>query len=215
MKKYTSILFDLDGTLTQSGIGITRSAAFALESLGLPVPEEIQLNVFVGPPLRETFPKFGVKQEEIDKAIQIFRSRYTTIGKFENTPYEGIQHVLETLQSNGYHLYVATSKPQQVAIEILEHFHLTMYFDEIIGASLDASRESKEDVIAYLLEKIGNAHCIMVGDTDFDVIGAKKNGMDCIGVSWGYGKEQSMIDAGAIQIAHTMEELLQILQKDA
>lgn len=215
MKRYTSILFDLDGTLTESGIGITKCAAFALDRLGLPIPPVEDLNVFVGPPLRETFPKFGVKDEDIDKAIQIFRSRYTTKGKFENIPYNGISDVLHTLKNQGYHLYVATSKPEPVAIEILEHFKLAQYFEEIVGASLDASRESKSSVIAYLCNHIDSKTAIMVGDTAFDVIGANENNIPCIGVSWGYGSKESMLQEGVIAVVDTMDDLLQILQKDA
>lgn len=194
-----TILFDLDGTLTESGIGITRSAAYALDQLGIPHPAPEELSVFVGPPLRKTFPEFGVKEEDVDQAIQIFRSRYTTIGKFENQPYEGIEQMLKDLKENGFHLFVATSKPENIAKEILEHFHLSQYFEEIAGASLDASRENKSAVIAYLLEKQ-------------DV---KEHAIPCIGVNWGYGNKQSMIEAGAVTVVDTVEQLEEYLKKNA
>lgn len=211
MKK--AILFDLDGTLTDSGEGIMNCAKLALEHYGLPIPSEAELRTFVGPPLHDSFIRFGVPAEEADNAIKIYRSRYIPIGKFENHPYEGIRQVLEKLQALGHTLYVATSKPETMSVEILEHFDLAKYFDIIAGASFDRSRSSKEDVIAYLLEQCGDYdQKIMVGDTAFDVIGAKAHGIPTVGVAWGYGKVEDMVDAGAISIAHTMDELFEALK---
>ncbi len=211
MKK--AILFDLDGTLTDSGEGIMNCAKFALEHYNLPIPSDAELRTIVGPPLHETFIRFGVPAEEADNAIKIYRSRYIPIGKFENHPYEGIRQLLEKLKALGHTLYVATSKPESMSVEILEHFDLAGYFDIIAGASLDRSRSSKEDVIAYLLNQCGDYdEKIMVGDTAFDVIGAKAHGIPTIGVSWGYGKVEEMTAAGAVSIAHTMDELFDALK---
>ena len=211
MKK--AILFDLDGTLTDSGEGIMNCARLALEHYGLPIPSEAELRTFVGPPLHESFVRFGVPEEEADNAIKIYRSRYIPIGKFENHPYDGIYHMLEQLKELGHTLYVATSKPETMSVEILEHFGMAKYFDIIAGASFDRSRSSKEDVIAYLLEQCGDyEEKIMVGDTAFDVIGAKAHGIPTVGVSWGYGKVEDMEKAGAISIACTMEELFDMLK---
>lgn len=212
MKK--SILFDLDGTLTDSGPGILNCAALALEYFGLPVPSREELRVFVGPPLQDTFVKFGVPAERTNEAISVFRSRYLPIGIFENEPYPGIRALLETLQAEGYTLYVATSKLESAAVQVLEHFDLARYFHRICGANADSSRSTKEDVIAYLIAQNGcTDNMIMVGDTKYDVIGAKEHGIPCIGVSWGYGKVTDMLDAGACAIANTMEELLEFLRK--
>ena len=211
MKK--AILFDLDGTLTDSGEGIMNCAKLALEHYGLPIPSEAELRTFVGPPLHDSFIRFGVPAEEADNAIKIYRSRYIPIGKFENHPYEGIQDTLEKLKALGHTLYVATSKPETMSVEILEHFDLAKYFDIIAGASFDRSRSSKEDVIAYLLNQCGDYdRKIMVGDTAFDVIGAKAHGIPTVGVAWGYGKVEDMENAGAISIAHTMDELFEALK---
>ena len=211
MKK--AILFDLDGTLTDSGEGIMNCAKLALEHYGLPIPSEAELRTFVGPPLHESFVRFGVPEEEADNAIKIYRSRYIPIGKFENHPYDGIYHVLEQLKELGHTLYVATSKPETMSVEILEYFGMAKYFDIIAGASFDRSRSSKEDVIAYLLEQCGDyEEKIMVGDTAFDVIGAKAHGIPTVGVSWGYGKVEDMEKAGANSIACTMEELFDMLK---
>lgn len=207
-----AIFFDLDGTLTDSGPGIMNCAQLALDHFGIPVASREDLRVFVGPPLRQTFARFGVPPERIDEAIQVFRGRYVPIGKFENTPYPGIQELLHALQAEGYALYVATSKPQVTAIEVLEHFHLAQYFQVICGASLDEGRETKEDVITYLLSQIGSPdQVVMVGDTDYDVIGARAHGIDTIGVTWGYGEREAMVAAGAVALADTPQDLHRLL----
>ena len=208
-----AILFDLDGTLTDSGEGIINCAQLALQHFGLPIPSREEMRVFVGPPLHETFMKFGVPADKTDEAIRIYRSRYIPIGKFENTPYPGIRDMLSELKKAGHKLYVATSKPEAMSVEILEHFGLIEYFDRICGATMDKSRSSKAAVIAYLLEQSGEAgNMVMVGDTAFDVIGAKAHGIPTIGVSWGYGEVADMEQAGAIAIVHTAEELLTMLK---
>ena len=209
-----AILIDLDGTLTDSGEGIINCAILALEHFGLPIPSREEMRVFVGPPLHESFIKHGVPADLADEAVRIYRSRYIPIGKFENTPYPGIRELLEALKSEGHKLYVATSKPEAMSVEILEHFDLAKYFDQICGATMDTSRSSKEAVIEYLLQQNGRAdNMIMVGDTKFDVIGAKAHGIPTIGVSWGYGEVADMEEAGAVGIANTAEELLEMLRK--
>lgn len=208
-----SILFDLDGTLTDSGEGIMNCAALALERLGIPIPPRDALRVFVGPPLHDTFRQFGVPEDQVDEAIRIYRSRYVPIGKFENTPYPGIRELLEKLRAQGNRLYVATSKPEEMAVEVLEHFDLAHFFDHICGASLDRSRIAKDAVISYLLQLHGaDGQMVMVGDTVFDVLGAVAHGIPAVGVAWGYGSVEEMKKAGAAAIAVTMDELLSILQ---
>ena len=209
-----AIFFDLDGTLTESGEGIINCATLALEHFGLPVPSREEMGVFVGPPLDQTFLKFGVPADKTQEAIDVVRSRYLVVGKFENAPYPGIREVLDTLKQQGYRLFVATSKPETTAIEILNKFDLAQYFELICGATFDTNRVHKADVIAYLLERIGTPEdIIMVGDTEFDVTGAAAHGIKTIGVSWGYGKVSAMEEAGAISIAHTMEELLEQINR--
>lgn len=209
-----TILFDLDGTLTDSGEGIINCAILALEHFGLPVPSREEMRVFVGPPLHETFVRFGVPKDKAEEAVVVYRSRYIPIGKYENTPYPGIRELLETLKAEGHKLYVATSKPEQMSVDILEHFDLAKYFDQICGATMDTSRTNKEAVIAYLLEQNGRAdNMVMVGDTKFDVIGAKAHGIPTVGVSWGYGEVGDMVDAGAVAIADTAGELLELLRR--
>jgi len=208
-----SILFDLDGTLTDSGEGIMKSAVYALSHFGIEAPPEAQLRTVVGPPLSESFLRFGVPQDQIEEVIKIYRSRYIPIGRFENTPYPGIRELLERLLQDGHKLYVATSKPEWMAKEIMGYFDLSRYFEMICGASTDFSRNTKEAVIAHLLEECGaQENAIMVGDTTYDVIGAKAHGIPCIGVSWGYGIAEDMEKAGALAIAHTAEQLYGLLK---
>lgn len=209
-----AIFFDLDGTLTDSGEGIINCATLALEHFGLPVPSREEMRVFVGPPLDQTFIRFGVPADKAQEAIAVFRSRYTTVGIFENHPYPGVCQMLQTLKAQGHRLFVATSKPEVMANKVLEHFGLAEFFEQVVGATLDGSRIHKEDVITYLLGLTGDVgQTLMVGDTAFDVIGAKAHGICTIGVSWGYGKVEDMVQAGAIAIAHTMEELVSLVNQ--
>ena len=209
-----AIFFDLDGTLTDSGEGIINCAVLALEHYGLPVPSRQEMRVFVGPPLDQTLIKFGVPSDQVTEAIAVFRSRYSTIGKFENFPYPGIREALEALKAQGHRMFIATSKPEPMAVEIVEKFELSQYFEKVCGATFDGSRSHKADVIAYLLEQVGDTgKTIMVGDTDFDVIGAAAHGIPTIGVSWGYGEVAAMEKAGAMAIANTTEELVKLLNQ--
>ena len=211
MKK--TVLFDLDGTLTDSGEGIINCAKLALETLGLPIPSYTEMRTFVGPPLRESFQRYGVPADKVEEAIRVYRSRYVPTGMFENTPYPGIRELLETLKAEGCTLYVATSKPETMSVTILERFGLAPYFTRICGASTDSSRSTKDAVIAYLLEQSeAKEDMVMVGDTKYDILGAKAHGIPAIGVSWGYGSVAEMRDAGAVGIADTMEELLTLIR---
>lgn len=207
-----AIFFDLDGTLTDSGPGIMNCAQPALAHFGIDVPDRTALRAFVGPPLRQSFGRFGVPEADVDEAIRIFRQRYHTVGKFENVPYPGIPDLLKQLQEEGYPLFVATSKPEILAKEILAHFELDQYFTLICGASLDSSRETKAEVLSYLLTQTDPAGAIvMVGDTDYDVLGAAEHHIPAIGVSWGYGDVDSMKKAGAVSMADTPQELYALL----
>ena len=209
---YKAVFFDLDGTLTDSGEGIINCATLALNHFGLPVPSRQEMRVFVGPPLDQTFIRFGVPSDKTDEAIRVFRSRYTTVGKFENFPYPGVREMLESLKAEGCRVFVATSKPESLANEVLNHFDLAKYFEKISGATMDGSRSHKADVIRYLLAQVsGVENIVMVGDTAYDVIGAAEHQIPCIGVSWGYGLVEDMLNAGAVKIAHSPEELAQMI----
>jgi len=211
MKK--TILFDLDGTLTDSGEGIINCVIYALERFGLPIPPRDSLRYFVGPPLHESFIRQGVPADRAEEAVAVYRERYIPIGMFENSPYPGVRELLDNLKAEGHTLYVASSKPEWMCVQILEHFGLSGYFEMICGATMDTSRTNKEAVIQYLIQKNGRTdNMIMVGDTKFDVLGAKAHGIPCIGVSWGYGSIREMEQAGAVSVAVSMDQLLYLLQ---
>ncbi len=211
-RRFDSILFDLDGTLTDSGPGITKAASYALEKMGMGIHSPSDLRYFVGPPLRWSFTKAGIPEDLIEEAIRLYRVYYLDKGKWENSPYAGIDILLGRLKKEGFYLYVATSKPEQLSVEILKRFKLDQYFEIIAGATMDHTRENKNDVIRYLLEKTGETgKTIMVGDTEFDVKGAADLGISCIGVSWGYGSIENMKKAGAVGIADTPEKLYDLL----
>ena len=207
-----AILFDLDGTLTDSGEGIINSAEYALKHFGLPIPDRETMRVFVGPPLRDTFAHFGIPTDRLDEAVAVYRERYIPIGIYENKPYPGVDTLLSRLRQQGHRLFIATSKPEWMAVDVLTRFGLSSYFEIIAGATMDGSRDTKEDVISYLLNQVGDlSEAVMVGDTAFDVIGAAAHHIPCIGVSWGYGKVSDMTEAGVAAIAHTTEELYKLL----
>ena len=204
-----TILFDLDGTLTDSGEGIINCGQYALQQLGLPVPKREDMGFMVGPPLRDSFLRLGVSEQDVEKAVALYRVRYVPTGMFENTPYPGISAMLAALREAGHELYVATSKPEGMATEILKKFCLDGFFHRIFGASMDGTRDTKDKVIAYVLEELGpRENIIMVGDTSYDVLGAAAHGIKTIGVSWGYGKVEDMKSAGAIAIADSPAQLL-------
>ena len=209
-----TILFDLDGTLTDSGPGIMNCAKEALTYFGLPIPGEDVLRTIVGPPLDDSLRNLGVAEADVPKAIEVFRKRYSSVGKYENTPYPGIADLLARLQADGHRLYVATSKPECMALDIMDHFDLARYFTRICGATLDKSRASKSAVIAYLMDACGRQdNMVMVGDTAFDVLGAAEHGIPTVGVAWGYGETGDMEKAGAAAIAHSMDQLYDFLSR--
>lgn len=213
---YTTILFDLDGTLVDSGEGVLKCAELALRHFNLPIPSPEEMRTFVGPPLRDSFLRFGCTEEMAQEAIAVYRRRYTTVGKFELFVYPGIEKLLQDLTAIGCKLYVATSKPETVSAEILQHLGLARYFTYIAGADQDKGRSTKSEVIAYLLEQVGDLDgALMVGDTAYDVIGSAQHGIPCAGISWGYGTLESIEAAHPAVIVHSTEELLAFVRGDA
>lgn len=206
------ILFDLDGTLTDSGEGIMHCAELTLQHYGLPVPTCTEMRNIVGPPLKDSFLCYGIPESELDNAVAFYRKHYLAVGQFENFPYPGIRELLERLKTEGHKLYVATSKPEAMAQNILRHFELDGYFEIICGAVSDAQRSTKEAVIAHLLTLLENKNdLVMVGDTIYDVRGAAFHGIPCVAVTWGYGVVPDMQAAGAA-IANSMDELYERLK---
>lgn len=210
-KNYETILFDLDGTLTDPKVGITKSVAYALNAYGIAVEDLDSLCPFIGPPLKDSFMEFyGFSADKAMEAIGKYREYFSVHGLFENELYEGIKEVLQQLQASGKRLAVATSKPEPFAIEILDYFGLSEYFEVIAGSKMDETRTTKGEVIAHALEQLGNpavSQILMVGDRKHDCMGAAQFGMDCLGVLYGYGSEEELNAAGAVDLVATVAEL--------
>lgn len=215
MTNYDTILFDLDGTLTDPGVGITNSIAYALEKYHIQVEDRKKLYRFIGPPLYESFENYyGFSKEEARTAVEYYREYYKEKGMFENVVYEGISELLRALKDRGKTLIVATSKPGIFAEQILEHFRLKEYFNFVAGSNMDGTRTKKDEVIRHALKSCGMPKAsgvVMVGDREHDVIGANKVGVDSIGVLFGYGSRQELSDAGATYIAESVGMLSEIL----
>jgi len=209
------IFLDLDGTITNPAEGITKCFEYALNHFGIEVESRVQLEQFIGPPLRKSFTEgFGFEEEKATLAVAKYRERFTSVGMFENEVYEGMEQALQSLKEAGKVLIVATSKPEHMAKKILAHFKLDGYFDDICGSCDDSNRNEKDEVIRYALEKHGITNMddvLMVGDRKFDVVGAAKCGLKCMGVLYGFGDREELEQAGAAYIAETVEDMARII----
>lgn len=214
MIKY--VFFDLDGTITEPADGITSSARYALEQFGIKVKSNTELLAFIGPPLQDSFKNFyGMDEKMAFEAVKIYRKHYLENGIFKCSLYPNIVTLLRKLKELGYILVVATSKPQPYAIDILKHFNILDYFTFVSGASLDTKRSKKEDIIKYAMENLNikdSSQIIMIGDRKFDVIGARKHNIDCIGVLYGYGNLQEFLDENCKYIVKDVLDILNILK---
>ncbi len=213
---FKHILFDLDGTITDSQEGIFNCVEYALEKFGIKVKNRNELNPFIGPPLVYAFKEYyNFSEEDAKKATAFYRERYSTVGMFENKLYDGIEECLKTLCDNGKKLYIATSKPEPYAIKILEHFGLAKYFTFIGGALFEGERTHKPQVVEYVLKenKIPLDDAVMVGDRNHDVFGAHDNNIPCIGVLYGFGDREELCKASAEAIVKDTKELTEILLK--
>lgn len=208
---YQYVLFDLDGTLTNPGLGITNSVMYALRKFGINVSDRSQLYPFIGPPLRDSFRVYyGFSDEQCERAVRYYREYFKKSGMYENEVYDGINELLTRLKASGRSLVVATSKPEVFALEILRHFDLYRYFNFVAGATLNDVRNQKADIIKYALETLNiteKSSAIMIGDRKHDIIGARETGLDSIGVLYGYGTCDELKDSGATYIADTSADI--------
>ena len=216
------VLFDLDGTISDSAPGIVKSVSYALDKLGVKYESPEALRRFVGPPLREEFMKYcGFGLDEGNRAVDLYREYYTVKGIYENSMYAGVPEMLESLCEKGYTLAVATSKPEKFARSILERYFcggkksVSEMFAFVGGSELNGDRTDKSEVIKYVMKNLGDdavpEKCVMVGDREHDILGAKRNGMRSIGVLWGYGGKEELENAGAEAIVSAPEELAEML----
>jgi phosphoglycolate phosphatase len=238
MHKYQFLLFDLDGTVTDSGPGIMNAAHRALLAYNIEEADRERLRLFVGPPLDKSFmERYGFSEEDAWKAVAVFREYYNVTGIFENSVYPGIEEMLKSLKERGYILAIASSKPQIMIHRVLKHFDIEKYFDVIVGCELDGTRSSKSEVVTEVLSQLSNLakernlvnphemgdtdiisqirmNAVMIGDRFYDVEGAHALELPCIGILYGYGSRQEMEDAKADFIFETVKDLENFFEAD-
>jgi len=212
---YKYVLFDLDGTLTDPQDGILKCIAYALERLETSVPDRRTMLSFIGPPLFDTFTSyFGFDAEKAELAIKYYRERFSTVGLYENSVYDGVHEMLASLKKNGAVLALATSKPEAFAVKIADHFGMSQYFDLIVGATMDGSLSQKKDIIDRALSLLcvtDKSQCVMVGDRKHDAMGAHACSIRCIGVLYGYGSRRELTGCGVDALAIDCRELEALL----
>lgn len=215
--KYDTLLFDLDGTLTDPFEGITNAIIYALGRLGIEESDRNKLTSFIGPPLTESFSEFyGMSKDDSLRAVSLYREYYGAKGLYENKLYPQMAETLRALRQEGYRLIVATCKPEVFAVKIVERFEIAQYFDYVAGATLDGTRTEKADVIRYALENCAVAdrgRAIMIGDRKHDILGARAVGLKSVGVLYGYGSEEELKGAGADYIISVPTELVSLIDK--
>jgi len=214
----THVLVDLDGTISDSEPGIGRSIVYAFERCGYPAPDPATIRSLIGPPFETSFPKIGVHVDDLERVIDTYRERYDHVGKFENEMYDGAPAMLRALIDAGHTLTLATAKPQDIAIDILDHFGISDLFEHRVGAltEIGSGRRTKGEVITHALHLLGISphdrialdHVVMVGDRDHDVEGAHLNAIDCIGVTYGFGSRLELQEAGAVTIVDTPHDVV-------
>ena len=212
-----NILIDLDGTLTDPKVGITTSARYGLEKVGHPISDEINIDWIIGPPLKASLAKLlSVETDHIlaEQALMAYRERFAVKGLYENHVFEGVAETLAELKRRGYRLFVATAKPTVYAKQILEHFDLAQYFTEIYGSELNGDRTNKGELIQYILEQqhLKAEGCIMVGDREYDILGARRNGIKSIAVTYGYGSADELQRAQPEYKIENFDDLLDYLK---
>ena len=209
-----NILLDLDGTLTDPKVGITTSARYGLNKIGYPVADDVDLDWIIGPPLKASLAKIlnvDLHDDLAEQALLSYRERFSVTGLYENEVYPTVAETLVALQEKNYQLFLATAKPTIYAKQILQHFELASYFSEIYGSELTGERTNKGELIAYILEQenLKPEECVMVGDREYDILGAQKNGLDAIAVEYGYGTKEELEQAKARVKIQKFSDLLQ------
>jgi len=211
-----NILIDLDGTLTDPKVGITTSARYGLAKVGHPIADEVNIDWIIGPPLQASLAKIlNVPVDDVlaEQALMGYRERFAVTGLYENHVFPDVADTLKALQARSFRLFLATAKPEVYAKQILEHFDLLQYFTYAYGSELNGERTNKAELIAYILakEKLNPAECVMVGDREHDIFGARSNGIDTIAVEYGYGSEQELTEAAPKARIKTFAELLHMV----
>ena len=216
MKRYDNLFFDFDGTIMDTSEGIFRSFDYALESFGMEKPGPEVYKTLIGPPLIDSFRNaFGFNEEKARLGVKRYREFYAPKGLYMVSVYEGLESSLSALAESGRNLYVATSKPEIFARELLDKHNLLKYFKMAGGSDTDEKRVKKQDIIRYVMEKCGIAsgeNCLMIGDRKYDAEGASKAGMDCLGVAWGFAEPGELTESGCIAVAETPDSLPSVIK---
>ncbi|MCD7864429.1 MAG: HAD hydrolase-like protein [Clostridiales bacterium] len=217
MKKYKYILWDLDGTIINSYEGVSKCVQYALEYYGIRPEGEENLRRFIGPPLRESFPKYaGLPQEHVEAAVARYRGRYDPIGVFECELFPGVREAMESLREAGFVQVLSSSKPELRCRDILKKFHLTGYLDEVVGASMDGRIDTKIQVLNETFRRLGPSfrkeEAVLIGDTKYDADGAAQAGIDCIGVSYGFGTREELLEHGVMAVYDDLSVLVSDLK---
>ena len=215
MRKYDYVIFDFDGTVTDTGEGILKSLQYSFEQMGDPVPDLSDLKKFIGPPIHYSFVTFyGVKEEDVGKYIEKYRERYRKIGIYECCLYDGMLETLKTLKKNGVKIGIASSKPVSLIYDVMNYLKITELFDAVVGTQFDDSNHSgKKDLVLQSMSKLGatdKSRVLMVGDRYFDIDGASGAGVDSCGVLFGYGNEQEFKEHGATYIVASAQEIVKL-----
>ncbi len=215
IKQYKYIFWDLDGTIINSYPGVVESALYALKHFGLTEDNPQILRRFIGPPLRVTFGEFyDMDEEQIEEAVRKYRENYHAGGMFKCEPYPGVKEAMDAFNAAGFKQIIASSKPEHMCRMILERFGLIEKMDDIVGASLDGRIDTKQEVLEEAFRRLGNpdkSEVVLIGDTKYDAIGAKTVDIDCIGITYGFGTREELIEHGACQVYDTIDEVVEVL----
>ncbi len=215
MKDYKILLFDLDGTISDPKVGITKSVQYALEKTGIIESDMDELECFIGPPLHVSFSEFyQLNERQTEKAIEFYRERFKAKGMFENTLYKKIPELLKSLQKQGYTLTIATSKPTVFAEKILNYFQIDHYFDHGVGSNLKGTRSAKNEIISYILNQHPENNLsdfLMIGDRKHDIIGANQTGIDSLAVTYGYGSKEELLEVSPTYIVDEVQQIKEII----
>ena len=219
MKNYRFIFWDLDGTLMDTYEGVSKSVQYALDFYGIHIEGEENLRKFIGPPLRESFPGIaGLPEQYVEEAVARYRERYNPVGIFECKPFPGVEKVLADFRKAGKIQVVSSSKPEGMCRRILDKYNMSGWFEEIVGASEDGRIDTKAEVLQEAFRRLERKdpaflpeNTVLIGDTRFDAEGAERMGIDCIGVSYGFGTEKELLEHGVLAVADKPEELEKFL----
>lgn len=217
-KQYKYIFWDMDGTIINSYPGVVESVLYALNHFGMTETNPETMRRYIGPPLRVTFGEvYGLQEDAIELAVEKYRENYNGGAMYHCTLFPGVEEAMDAFSKQGYRQVIASSKPEHMCRQILNHFGLVEKLDDVVGASLDGRIDTKEEVLEEAFRRLGNpdkSQVVLIGDTKYDVIGAKQLGIDCIGITYGFGTREELIQHQASQVFETIQEVVAFLEAE-